>query len=160
MSFRLVSSGGAVVEPAVVNLAASGTIWPGKLVDLGSGGTGGAIVNASSSSSTTTMVIGVSQSYVQGASDTFANVVLIVPGQLWEADCANAASTAQLGLRHVLSASDAACVHNTATDVTTQTGVFLALAMTSSTSGSGKLVGILQGYSGKLVPVNSTIYKQ
>ena len=48
MAFRLVSSGGAVVEPAVVNFPASGTIWPGSLVDLIRTGTGGAIVAASS----------------------------------------------------------------------------------------------------------------
>ena len=160
MAFRLVTSSGNVTDPAAINLAASGTIKVGELVDFVRGGTGGAIVTPTTSSSTTTMVIGVSMGYAQGASDTFVPVVLATEGQVWEADCANAATTAQVGLRHALSASDRGVIHNTATDVSTQTGVFLALAMTSSTSGSGKLIGVIQHYNGKLIPVNTTTYLQ
>ena len=164
MSFRLVSSAGNVSDPAVVNLAASGTIWPGGAVDfVPGGGTGGAVVAASDSTSTGTMVLGVAQTYVQGASSTGADVILFAEGQLWEVDCANAATTAQVGLRHALSAlagNKARYVHNTATDISTATGIFLALAMTGSTSGSGKLIGVFNHYNGKLVPVNSTTFLQ
>lgn len=141
MAFRFVSSGGIVSDPAVVNVAASGLVRPGNLVDFVRSGTGGAVVAPTTSSSTTTMVFAVSMDYAQGASDTFANIVPASPTQLWEADCANAATTAQVGLRHALSASDRAVVHNTASDVTGATGLFLALAMVGASTGSGKLIG-------------------
>lgn len=161
MAFRLVSSGGNVVDPAVVNLAASGVVKVGHAVDfVPGGGTGGAVVAPSTSSSTGTMVIGVSQAYAQGASDTNVGVVLFAEGQLWEVDCANAATTAQVGLRHALSGSDRGVIHNTATDVSTATGIFLALAMSSSTSGSGKLIGVVNHYNGKLIPVDNTTFLQ
>jgi hypothetical protein len=162
MAFRLVSSGGAVVEPVVVNLAASGLCRPGEPVDLvPGGGTGGAVVCPSTSASTTTMVLGICAGpYVQGASDTYTNVILTGPHMIWEADCTDINTTAQVGLRHTLSASDRGCVKNTATDTTTQTGIFLALAMTGLATGSGKLLGILQGYNGKLISVTDTTLKQ
>lgn len=147
MGVRFVSSGGIVGDPAFVNLPASGVINMSGLVDWDRNGTGGSVVSPSTSSSTTTMVFGVAMSYAQGASDTFAKVIPFADGQLWEVDCANAATTAQLGIRHALSATRN-YIHNTATDVgaaaakaTRVTGVFLALAMTGSTSGSGKLIG-------------------
>jgi len=163
MAFRLVSSGGNVVEPTVVNLAASGVIWPGSLVDFVRSGTGGAVVNASSELSTGTMVFGVALGYVQGASNTFVDVVPINDSQLWEVDCTNSASTAQVGLRHALSAlaaNKARFVHNTATDVSTGVSQFLALAMTGLTTGSGKLIGRFVHYTGQVVPVNSTVFLQ
>lgn len=106
------------------------------------------------------MVFGVAKSYAQGASDTFADVILFAEGQLWEADCANAATTAQVGLRHALSASDRGVIHNTATDVSTATGIFLALAMVGSSTGSGKLLGVVNHYNGKLIPVTDTTFLQ
>ena len=163
MAFRLVSSGGNVVEPTVVNLAASGVIWPGSLVDFVRSGTGGAVVNSSSELSTSTMVFGVALGYVQGASNTFVDVVPINDSQLWEVDCTNSASTAQVGLRHALSAlaaNKARFVHNTATDVSTGVSQFLALAMTGLTTGSGKLIGRFVHYTGQVVPVNSTVFLQ
>lgn len=159
MAFRLVSSGGAVVDPTMLNLAASGVITPNAPVDLVRSGTGGAVVAPSTNSSTTTMVIGVGLDYVQGASDTSTRVILCNDSQLWEVDCANSATTAQVGLRHALSVSRG-FVHNTATDVTGQTGVFLALAMTGLTTGSGKLLGRIQSYDGKLIPVTDTTFLQ
>lgn len=138
MGFRLVSSAGDVSDSAFVNLAASGVINANTAVDF-IRGTGGAIVGPSATTSTTTMVFGVSTDYVQGASDTFVKVIPFLPEQMWEVDCANTATTAQLGLRHILSASRG-FVHNTASDVTGATGVFLALAM-SNAGGSGKLLG-------------------
>ena len=148
MAFRLVSSAGNVVDPAMVNVPASGVITPRNPVDLNAYDgqlTGGGIVTPSGSGSTQTMVFGVAVDYAQGASDTFVRVIPFDDAQLWEVDCANAASTAQLGIRHALSASRG-IVHNTATDIvaaadTNTNGVFLALAMTGSTSGSGKLIG-------------------
>lgn len=163
MAFRLVSSGGGVVEPAFINIAASGTVWPGCLVDFVRGGTGGALVTQSSASSTGTMVFGVCVDYAQGASDTFVKVIPIVDDQIWEVDCANAATTAQVGNRLALSAlaaNAARYIHNTATDITTGVSQFHALAMVGSTSGSGKLLGRFVHYSGQITPVNSTVFLQ
>ena len=163
MAFRLVSSGGANVDPTVVNLAASGTIWPGSLVDFVRSGTGGAVLAASSETSTGTMVFGVALDYREGASDTSVNVILINSSQIWEVDCANAATTAQVGLRHALSAlaaNKSRFIHNTATDVSTGVSQFLALAMVGSTTGSGKLLGRFVHYTGQVIPVNSTVFLQ
>lgn len=139
MAFRLVSGGGDVNQVAMVSLSASGVITPGHAVDF-IRGTAGNVVGPSGTSSTTTMVFGVGHDYLQGASDTYTRVTPFAAEQVWEVDCANAATTAQVGLRHILSASRG-FIHNTASDVTGATGVFLALAMTGSTSGSGKLLG-------------------
>jgi len=147
MGVRLVSSGGNVSNPAFIHAYASGVINMNGLVDWDRSGTGGSLVSPSTSSSTTTMIFGVAQSGAIGASDSLVRVIPFAEGQLWEVDCANAATTAQIGLRHGLSATRN-YVHNTATDIgaaaakaTRVTGVFLALAMTGSTSGSGKLIG-------------------
>lgn len=164
MAFRLVSSGGSNVDPTVVRLAASGTIWPGSLVDfIPGGGTGGAFIAPSSSTSTGTMVFGVALDYAQGASDTSVNVIPINDAQVWEVDCANAASTAQVGLRHALSAlagNRGRFIHNTATDVSTGVSQFLAIAMVGATTGSGKLLGRFTYYKGQVIPVNSTVFLQ
>lgn len=141
MAFVFVRGVGANTDPAVINLAASGVVKVNQAVDWLRLGTGGAIVGPSGSSSTSTMLFGVSLSYAQGASDTFANVITFEDGQLWQVDCANAATTAQVGIRHAISASDRAVIHNTGSDVVNQTGVFLAYAMTGATTGSGKLLG-------------------
>jgi len=142
MAFRLVSSGGAVVEPAMVNLAASGTIIPGSMVDFNR--TSGVPITPTVTTSTGTMIFGVALDYAQGASDTFVRVIPIDPSQLWEVDCANAATTAQTGIRHAISASTVnrgGVIHNTATDIPGNLGIFLALMMTGATTGSGKLIG-------------------
>ena len=167
MAFRLVSSGGNVVEPTFVNLPASGVIWPGSVVDWVRQGTGGAVIVASSEASTQTMIFGVATGYVQGASNTEVGVIPFNDAQLWEADCTNSASTAQLGIRHTftaVAAGKARFIHNTATDLGASAtagdvhkATFLALAMTGLTTGSGKLIGrFLYGYHP--VPVNTTIF--
>lgn len=149
MAIRFVRGAGHTADPAAVSLAASGVIKVNQLVDrFGSNGTGGAVVTPTTSASTTTMIFGVGMTYAQGASDTYVNVIPISRDQLWEVDCANAATTAQLGIRHALSASDRGVIHNTATDIganaakaTRMTAIFEALAMSSLTTGSGKLIG-------------------
>lgn len=143
MAIKLVQNGGSVVEPAVINMRASGTVWPKCLVDFSR--TGGAGVSAASSSSTTTTVFGVCLDYAEGASDVEVKVMPIVPGQLFEVDCVAAATTAQIGLRHVM--NDSLLVRNTGTDLgagNACTAVFRAVAMTGSTSGSGKLIGFFE----------------
>lgn len=142
MAFRLVSSGGSVGDPAFVNLPASGVVAPGLPVSLIPGnGTGGAFVEGGVGVNTTrTALFGVSLDYAQGASDTFVRVIPFTANQLWEVDCANAATTAQVGVRQHLSASRG-YVHNQATEVDSINRVFLPIAMTGSTSGSGKLIG-------------------
>lgn len=140
MAFRLVSSGGDVIEPAAVNMYASGVVKPGSVVEFSR--TGGAGVGPASSSSTSTNIFGICSDYAQGASDVQVKVVPFSSGQLWEADCVNAASTAQIGLRHVL--NDHLFLRNTASDLgagNNYTAVFRAVAMTGPTTGSGKLIG-------------------
>lgn len=152
MGFRLVSSGGANVDVAVVNMPVSGVVAPNQPVELirtstFTNGTGGAVVGPASTAAHSTALFGVSLDYRQGASDTFARVIPFDNSQLWEVDCANSATTLQLGIRHALSASRG-YIHNTGADqgmadtiAARMDAVFLALAMTGSTSGSGKLIG-------------------
>ena len=140
MAFRLVTSGGNVVDPAVVGIYASGVVKSGSVVEFTR--TSGAGVAPASSSSSTTNIFGICMDYAQGASDVIVNVTPFSSGQLWEADCVNSASTAQIGLRHVLDSH--LFVRNTATDLgagNNFTAVFRAVAMTGLTSGSGKLIG-------------------
>lgn len=141
MAFRLVSSGGGVVEPTMVNLPASGVVGPGLPVALVFAGTGGAMVEGGVGvDTTTTALFGVAMDYRQGASDTYARVVPFTDQQLWEVDCANAATTAQVGIRQYLSATRG-YIHNQGTNLEVINRVFLPTAMTGSTSGSGKLIG-------------------
>lgn len=140
MGIRLVTSGGGVTDPAVINMRASGTVWPKCLLELSR--TGGIGVNAASSASTTTNVFGICLDYAEGASDVNVKAIPLVDSQLYEVDCVNEAITAQIGLRHVM--NDSLLVRNTSTDLgagSTNTAVFRAIAMTGSTSGSGKLIG-------------------
>lgn len=140
MAFRLVTSGGDVRDTSMLNMYASGVVKNGSVVEFSR--TGGQGVYPGTSSSTTTNIFGICMDYAQGASDVQVKVIPFVPGQLWEADCVNAASTAQLGLNHVL--DDHLNVRNTATDKgagNAFTAVFRAVAMTSLTTGSGKLIG-------------------
>lgn len=137
MAVRLVSSGGLVIEPAAFNFAGSGVIKAGSVVEFSR--TAGLGVTPASSSSTFTNVFGVAHDYAQGASDVQIRVTPIVAGQLWEIDCVEAASTAQVGLRHAL--RDHLLLKNDATDVTGATGVFRVLAITGATTGSGKVIG-------------------
>lgn len=137
MGIRFVRGAGGVVEPAGINMPASGLISNHGVVELSR--TGGLGVIPASSASTNTMIFGVGRDYIQGKSDAEAIVIPFTQDQLWEVDCVAAASTAQIGLRHAL--NDRLFVRNTATTVENAKGVFLALAMTGSTSGSGKLIG-------------------
>lgn len=155
MSFRLVNSGGATVDVAFVNLSASGTVKNGEPVDFLRNGTGGSVVGPSEVGSTQTMIFGVCLDYAQGASNTNVKVIPFAPHQLWEVDCANAASTAQLGFRHALGTRG--FVHNLLSDSTGHTGVFLALAMVGAATGSGKLIGRFLNNSVP-APVNSTTF--
>src|SRR5690349_12153502 len=100
MSFRLVSSGGNVTDPAFVNMYASGTVHPGEVVEF-SRSSGVGVVPASMNS-TITNIFGVCMDYAQGASDTQVRVVPFAHGQIWEADCVGAASTAHIGLNYAL----------------------------------------------------------
>ena len=142
MAFRFVRSAGSIHEPAVVLMPASGVIHSGGVVVSDAANY---VVSPASSSSTTTNIIGVSLDYAQGASDTFVRVIPFVQGQLWEADSANVISTANVLLRHQL-ATDLV-VRNTVFGTTTSmgetasTGIFLALAVTGLSTGSGKLIG-------------------
>lgn len=151
MGFRLVSNYGNVVEPSFVNMYASGTVHPGEVVEFSR--TGGAGVYPASMNSTVTNIFGVCLDYFQGASEVNVRVIPFMHGQIWEADCVNAATTAQIGLRFGLSRTRAdMSLYNQATDSTTATAVFRAIAMTGSTSGSGKLLGYFRIGDGAGVP--------
>lgn len=157
MSVRLVTNAGNVIEPAAISMLASGTIKPGSVVEFSR--TGGAGVGPASSSSTTTNVFGVGLDYAQGASDIMVRVFPFVQGQLYEIDCVNAASTAQIGLRHVL--DDHLNLRNTATDLgagNVHTAIFRAVAMTGSTSGSGKLIGYFRTQESPVPGSMTTFY--
>lgn len=122
----------------MVNLAASGTIWPGSVVIRDT--SANRVSAASSSLGTSTAILGVAMDYVQGASDAYTRVQLFEPGQLWEADTVNAVTTANILVRHTL--ADERYVRNIAnTYETASTGIFLGLNIVGSTSGSGRLVG-------------------
>lgn len=134
-------SGGSVHEPATVNMYASGIVRANGVVEFSR--TGGVGVVPSGASSSFTAIFGVCLDYAQGASDTLVRVVPFVQGQLWVADCTDIATTAQIGIRHVLNA-DQVTIRNTATDTTTAAGVFRAVAMVGATTGSGKLLGYFE----------------
>lgn len=156
MAFRLVTSGGAVIDPAVLNIRASGTVWPGCVIEFSR--TGGAGVNAAAAASTSTTLFGICLDYAEGASDKEVKVIPFTPGQLWEADCVAAALTAQVGLRHQLNAG-ALLVRNTSTDLgagNAATAVFRAVSMVGSTSGSGKLIGYFRQSEGTYFPSQTT----
>ena len=140
MSYRLVSSGGNVTDPAVVHVFASGVVRPGEPVEWVIGGGLGIVAPVTGVDTTGSTLFGVCLDYAQGASDTMVRVVPFASGQLWEVDCANAATTAQLGVRQYQSASRGV-IHNQATDLGSINRVFLPLSMTGATTGSGKLIG-------------------
>lgn len=162
MAFRLVSSGGLDIgSPATVGMRASGVVRPGMVVEFSR--TGGTGVSVATSSSTSTNIFGVCQDYAQGASDVVIRVIPFASGQIWEADCANSATTAQIGLRHALTAvaaSEGLFLHNTATDLgagNAHTAIFKALAVAGATTGSGRLLGVFRTQEAP-IPVNSTVF--
>ena len=138
MSIKFVRGAGNSVEPAAVNLPASGVVIPGCAVEFSR--TGGKGVYHGSKSTTATMIFGVTLDLAEGTSDSFARVIPFVPGQLWEVDCNHAVSTAQIGLGMTLG-EEGDTVNNESTDIDEPEGVFRCLAITGSESGSGKLIG-------------------
>jgi hypothetical protein len=138
MAFRLVSSGGATVDPAVVNMYASGVVRPGMVVAFSL--TGGAGVYPVAATATQSLVFGVCLDYAQGASDVQVKVIPFNPSQIWEADCTDAAITAQIGLLHKVNTTGTE-VRNTSTSGTGIESYFRAIAMVGATTGSGKLLG-------------------
>ncbi len=146
MAFRFVRSAGSVHEPATILMYASGIVRPGGVVVLGDASVlGGLVSGATATGASTTNIFGVCLDYAQGASDTQVRVIPFVPGQIWEADCVNAITTTNIGIRHVL--ADATTLRNTTggtangTSETTSVGIFLGLGITGATTGSGKVLG-------------------
>ena len=142
MSFRLVGSLGDVKDAAVVMMYASGVVHPGEVVDfLRTSGQG---VSPAGMDSTVTTIFGVCLDYAQGASDVQVRVIPFMPGQIWEADCVGVAATANIGMRYALDRQRATNSLNNipvGTDNLTATAIFRVIAMTGSTSGSGKVLG-------------------
>lgn len=146
MPFRLVSSGGDVTDPAVVNVYASGTIWPGGVVDfVRAADLGQGFVQASTKSSTQTQVFGIATAYVEGKSDAQVTVIPFAQGQVWEGDCINTVSTAQIGKRFSLSTAagreGSVLLNNNAYDQSGSTGIFFSWNVSSVSTGSGKMIG-------------------
>lgn len=155
MSFRLVRSAGIDVSPTMLDVYASGVVQRGSVVDFSV--TGGVGVAPASSTSTSTTIFGVCLDYAQGASDVIVKVIPFAKGQIWEADCVNAASTAQIGLSHVL--NDNTTVRNTAAQYGAGNGataVFRAVAMRGLTTGSGVLLGYFRQSDGTSFPSQTT----
>ena len=151
MAFRLVSSGGVVIEPAAVLMYASGVVRPGSVVIRDTAAN--AVSPATAALATTTSIVGICLDYAQGFSDTQVRVVPFVVGQLWEADAVNAITTTQLMLRHTL--ADNVNVRNIVnTYETSSAAVFLAYNMTGLTTGSGKLIGTFLAHT----PLRSGAY--
>lgn len=120
--FRFVRQQGNVsFAPNFVTAYASGTIQRGSVVEFNRTNNR---VEPASSATTYTTVFGISLDYAEGASDTQVRVVPFAQGQLWQADCANAITTAQLFIRHAL--SNSLNLNNTATDSTSAKQIFLA----------------------------------
>lgn len=137
MAFRLVSSGGNVTDAAVVDLPASGAIYKDGVVVYD---TNQNFVSRAGAGAPCTAIIGVALKHIDGASDVSVPVILFDDSQIWEADCVSAAATTQLLMRHIL--DDPLRVENiNSVSESASTGVFFALQITGSTSGSGKLLG-------------------
>ena len=140
MAFKLVSSGGLVAEPAVLNLPGSGVIKPNSVVIFDT--STNAVSAASITLATGTSIIGVSLDYIQGKNEptSFVRVIPFVPGQLWEADVLNVITTAQLMSRFRL--YDSVTVENTSYDQTLSVnGIFFCYAISGASSGSAKVIG-------------------
>lgn len=143
MAFRFVRSAGSVLDPAVVEMYASGVVHPGGVVEFTRPGTNpvgsqGYVAPAGSGTTATTL-FGVCLDYAQGNSDTLVKVIPVVPGQMWEADCVSAISTAQIGKKQQLYSDT--LLNNTLYDQSPFTGLFLVWQVAGSTSGSGKVLG-------------------
>lgn len=142
MTIKFVRSAGSVHEPAVVLMGGSGVIHAGGVVEIDKVNN---LVSPASSSTTTTSVFGVSLDYIQGASDAFVRVIPFVQGQLWEADCANVITTANILKMHQLATDTVVRNITNPTTVnlgeTAGVGIFLAYAVTGLATGSGKLIG-------------------
>ena len=137
MSFTFVRGAGNSVEPAAIHMYASGVVHPGGVVFFDE--TKNAVA-AGAANSTTTNIVGVALDYAQGYSDTMVRVLPFAQGQIWQADCANAISTASIGLRHQL-ASDTVLRNVTSISESVSTGIFLVYNVTGLTTGSGKVLG-------------------
>lgn len=137
MAIKLVGSAGAATSPSMLDLPASGVIWKDSVVVYDAAAN---VVSMAAAGAPCTAIIGVSQKYVQGASDTFIPVILFDDSQIWEVDCVSAAATTQLLLRHILD-SGVRVENISSVSESASAGVFFALAISGSTSGSGKLLG-------------------
>ena len=157
MAFRFVRSAGSVHEPAVVNMYASGVVHTGGVVEFTKPATTTTqgFVSPAASTTTATSVFGVCLDYAQGASNVLVRVIPFVPGQIWEADCVSAISTATIGKKQQLYSD--VLLNNTLYDQSSFTGLFLIWNVTGPTSGSGKVLGEFIR-STTPVPVSSTVF--
>ena len=146
MAFRLVSSAGSVTDAAMVNMPASGTIYPGGVVAFERGtNLSNGYVYPATSSTTQTQIFGIAYDYREGVSDVNVTVLPFCPGQLWEADCINVVTTAQIGKKFQFATGTTrernTYILNTSYDQSGMTGIFMCWQITSTTTGSGKIIG-------------------
>ena len=112
MPFRLVSSGGANVEPTMIEVMASGAVTIGRLVSFRTVAAGGSaaqryVSEATSPTALTLFAVAV-DSVTSGTK--WINVIPITGAQIWEADCT--ASTAMDQLYKQNAVGDAGYVSN------------------------------------------------
>ena len=128
--------GGVIPTPVFINALASGTIQRGSIVEFSRSNSR---VEPASSNTTTTNIFGIALDYIEGASDTYTRVVPFAQGQIWEIDCTNAVTTAQLFLKHAL--TDSLTLNNSSTDVKTAKGIFVAYNVVQGSIGITLLRG-------------------
>ena len=111
MPFRLVSSGGANVEPTMIEVLASGAVTVGRLVSFRAAAGGYAAqryVSEVTSPTAITLFAIAADAVTSGTK--YINVIPITGAQIWEADCT--ASTAMDQLYKQNACGDAGYVSN------------------------------------------------
>jgi hypothetical protein len=121
MPFRLVSSGGANVEPTMIEVLASGAVTIGRLVSF-RGTAGGSAAQRYITEVTSPTAINLFAIAVDAVTSgtKYINVIPITGAQIWEADCT--ASTAMDQLYKQNACGDAGYVSNSSASGTATVG--------------------------------------
>ena len=139
MAFRFVRQKGSMTAtPVFITVYGSGTIPRGSVVEFSRINNR---VEPASKNTTYTTIFGISLDYIEGATQdalaTKIRVIPFIPGQLWEADTAAAASTAMLFIKQRL--SDRNTLDNSITDINTASGIFISYMI--SPNATNKVIG-------------------
>ena len=146
MAFRLIKSAGSVQDSAMEEVQGSGAISIGDVVKIWVSTLHVIRGEQMSQSLQVSNIYGISQSSLSSGTG-WINVIPILPGQRWEADCAsNTASTHTL-IRHAVSRLSNTLV-NTTTSVNDTLGVFLAWSVKGAAADKkliGEFIRVIQG---------------